>query len=103
MISNFSVFAAMAGISIVSKWSVDGYNGSIQQAINASPKVRAVALFIFTALGFPLAVSTTLLHLPVIFDSLSSFSSLKNKHHHHLLLHLVCRFSSAFPSPSQHS
>ncbi|KAM0952946.1 putative sucrose/H+ symporter, plant, MFS transporter superfamily [Dioscorea sansibarensis] len=56
VISNFSVFAAMAGISIVSKWSVDGFRGSIQQAINADPKVRAVALFIFTALGFPLAV-----------------------------------------------
>ncbi|KAJ6835459.1 sucrose transport protein SUT1-like isoform X1 [Iris pallida] len=50
--SNFMVFLSLAGMVIVSFWSGHNNNGRI----GADGSVRAVALVLFTVLGFPLAI-----------------------------------------------
>lgn len=50
--SNFMVFLTLAGMVIVSFWSGHNNNGRI----GADGSVRAVALVLFTVLGFPLAI-----------------------------------------------
>ncbi|RWW29793.1 hypothetical protein GW17_00005677 [Ensete ventricosum] len=57
VISNMTMFAGMAGTSIISTWSMKDFHGSIQSVITADGEVRAAALATFAALGFPLAVS----------------------------------------------
>ncbi|XP_072980669.1 sucrose transport protein SUT1-like [Typha angustifolia] len=56
VMSNFIMFAAMAATAIISVWSMKDYKGSVQQAISADKDVKAAALVLFAALGFPLAV-----------------------------------------------
>lgn len=57
------MFVGMAATAIISAWSLHDYHGSIQDVVTADGRVKAVALVLFAALGFPLAVSITLLML----------------------------------------
>ncbi|XP_020257324.1 sucrose transport protein SUT1-like isoform X2 [Asparagus officinalis] len=54
--SNFMVCLAMAATAIMSVWSMHNYTGGGDQYIGPDGKVKAVALFLFAALGLPLAV-----------------------------------------------
>ncbi|CAL9179859.1 unnamed protein product [Musa hybrid cultivar] len=56
VISNMTMFAGMAGTTIISTWSIRDFHGSVQNVITADGDVRAAALATFAALGFPLAV-----------------------------------------------
>ncbi|WOL00635.1 sucrose transport protein SUT1 isoform X2 [Canna indica] len=55
-LGNFSMFACMAAVSVISVWSVKQYNPVLHQVITADGHVRIAALAVFAALGFPLAV-----------------------------------------------
>lgn len=55
--SNFSVFACMAGTAIISLVSIQEYPEGIQHVIGGSAAIRIAALVLFALLGFPLAVS----------------------------------------------
>lgn len=55
--SNFTVFACMASIAIISMFSVREYTEGIQHAIDGSKAVRIAALVVFALLGFPLAIT----------------------------------------------
>lgn len=55
--SNFIVFACMAGTAIISLVSVRGYSEGNQHVIGGSAAIRTAALVLFALLGFPLAVS----------------------------------------------
>ncbi|XP_020586657.1 sucrose transport protein SUT1-like [Phalaenopsis equestris] len=55
--SNFFVFICMAATAIISTWSLHTYHGNIQDVIiTPDGKVKAVALFVFSVLGVPLAI-----------------------------------------------
>lgn len=54
--SNFMVCLAMAATTIISFWSMNIYNGVGNQVIGPDGRVKAVSLFLFAALGLPLAV-----------------------------------------------
>lgn len=56
-ISNFIVFACMAGTAIISFVSTRGYSEGIKHVIGGSAAIRIAALVVFALLGFPLAVS----------------------------------------------
>ena len=64
--SNFIVFACMAGTAIISLVSVRGYSEGIQHVIGGSAAIRTAALVLFALLGFPLAVSIFSLHYYLI-------------------------------------
>lgn len=55
--SNFIVFACMAGTAIISLVSVRGYSEGIQHVIGGSAAIRTAALVLFALLGFPLAIT----------------------------------------------
>ncbi|KAB1208026.1 Sucrose transport protein SUC3 [Morella rubra] len=56
-ISNFIVFACMAGTAIISFVSTRGYSEGIQHVIGGSAAIRIAALVVFALLGFPLAIT----------------------------------------------
>ncbi|XP_026662481.2 sucrose transport protein SUT1-like [Phoenix dactylifera] len=56
VMSNFIVAVGMAATAIISAWSLHDYHGSVQDVVTADGSVRAVALVLFAALGFPLAI-----------------------------------------------
>ncbi|KAF5198345.1 Sucrose transport protein suc3 [Thalictrum thalictroides] len=56
-LSNFTVFACMAGIAIISMCSIREYNQGIQDVIHGSKAVRTAALVVFALLGFPLSIT----------------------------------------------
>ncbi|KAK8948284.1 Sucrose transport protein SUT1 [Platanthera guangdongensis] len=53
---NFTVFLAMAAVTILSVISTHGYSGKINSAVAGPDGVKIGALVIFAALGFPLAI-----------------------------------------------
>lgn len=55
--SNFIVFACMAGTAIISLVSVQEYSEGIQHVIGGSAAIRTAALVLFALLGFPLAIT----------------------------------------------
>ncbi|KAF6147438.1 hypothetical protein GIB67_022098 [Kingdonia uniflora] len=55
--SNFIVFACMAGISIISLFSVSEYSEGIQHVLGGSKSIRIASLVVFTLLGFPLSIT----------------------------------------------
>jgi hypothetical protein len=55
--SNVMVCIAMAATALISFWSLKDYHGYVQDAITASPSIKAVCLVLFAFLGVPLAVS----------------------------------------------
>ncbi|XP_020257326.1 sucrose transport protein SUT1-like [Asparagus officinalis] len=57
VMSNFMVCVAMIATTIISEWSLDKYHGGRDSPfIGPDGNVKAVALFVFAALGFPMAV-----------------------------------------------
>lgn len=57
-LSNFIVFACMAGTAIISFLSVRQYSQGIQRVIGANDDTKFASLIVFALLGLPLAVST---------------------------------------------
>lgn len=56
--SNFIVFACMAGTAIISLVSVNMYEKGIQHLIEGNEAIKMASLIVFALLGFPLAVSS---------------------------------------------
>lgn len=56
-LSNFIVFACMAGTAIISLISVGQYSKGIQHVIGGNDTIKTASLVVFALLGFPLAVS----------------------------------------------
>ncbi|KAG2702303.1 hypothetical protein I3760_06G083200 [Carya illinoinensis] len=55
--SNFIVFACMAGTAIISSVSIREYSEGVQHVIGGSAAIRIAALVLFALLGFPLAIT----------------------------------------------
>ncbi|XP_044490244.1 sucrose transport protein SUC3 isoform X2 [Mangifera indica] len=55
--SNFIVFACMAGTAIISLISVREYSQGIEHVIGGSGSIRIASLVLFALLGFPLAIT----------------------------------------------
>ncbi|KAF6159983.1 hypothetical protein GIB67_033067 [Kingdonia uniflora] len=55
--SNFIVFACMAGIAIISLFSVSEYSEGIQHVLGGSKSIRIASLVVFALLGFPLSIT----------------------------------------------
>ncbi|KAH7857783.1 hypothetical protein Vadar_016421 [Vaccinium darrowii] len=56
-LSNFIVFACMAGTAIISLVSERGYSKGIQHVIGGNGAIKIASLVIFALLGFPLAIT----------------------------------------------
>lgn len=56
-LSNFIVFACMAGTAIISLISVGQYSKGIEHVIGGNDTIKIASLVVFALLGFPLAVS----------------------------------------------
>ncbi|KAL3511150.1 hypothetical protein ACH5RR_030551 [Cinchona calisaya] len=56
-ISNFMVFACMAGTAIISLVSVRRYSGGVQHVVRASGATKIASLVVFGLLGLPLAIT----------------------------------------------
>ena len=57
-LSNFIVFACMAGTAIISLISVGEYSKGLEHVIGGNDTIKIASLVVFALLGFPLAVST---------------------------------------------
>lgn len=57
--SNFVVFACMAGTAIISLISIRDYSEGIEHALGANENIKNASLVVFVLLGFPLAVSSS--------------------------------------------
>ncbi|KAM0965000.1 sucrose transport protein SUC3-like isoform X1 [Malus sylvestris] len=55
--SNFIVFACMAGTAIISLISVTEYSKGIEHVIGGNENIRIASLIVFALLGFPLAIT----------------------------------------------
>ncbi|XP_008389503.1 sucrose transport protein SUC3 isoform X3 [Malus domestica] len=55
--SNFIVFACMAGTAIISLISVGEYSKGIEHVIGGNQNIRIASLIVFALLGFPLAIT----------------------------------------------
>ncbi|XP_068332242.1 sucrose transport protein SUC3-like [Pyrus communis] len=55
--SNFIVFACMAGTAIISLISVGEYSKGIEHVIGGNQSIRIASLIVFALLGFPLAIT----------------------------------------------
>ncbi|XP_044492922.1 sucrose transport protein SUC3-like [Mangifera indica] len=55
--SNFIVFACMAGTAIISLISVRAYSQGIEHVIGGNGSIRIASLVLFALLGFPLAIT----------------------------------------------
>lgn len=69
-LSNFTVFACMAGTAVISLMSVSDYKNGIEYIMDGNKTTRTAAVIVFALLGFPLAVCVFLFKL-----SFSSFFS----------------------------
>lgn len=69
--SNFIVFACMAGTAIISWISVEEYSKRIEHVIGGNDNIKIASLIVFALLGFPLAVSISILVAMLIFFHLS--------------------------------
>nr|AIU94754.1 sucrose transporter 2a [Morus alba var. multicaulis] len=56
-LSNFIVFACMAGTAIISLISVGEYSNGIQHVIGGNETIKTASLVVFALLGFPLAIT----------------------------------------------
>lgn len=56
-ISNFIVFACMAGTAVISLISVSEYSKGIEHAIGGNQAIRIASLVVFSLLGFPLSIT----------------------------------------------
>ncbi|EXB63850.1 Sucrose transport protein SUC3 [Morus notabilis] len=56
-LSNFIVFACMAGTAIISLISVGEYSNGIQHVIGGNESIKTASLVVFALLGFPLAIT----------------------------------------------
>ncbi|PON99980.1 Sucrose/H+ symporter [Trema orientale] len=56
-LSNFVVFACMAGTAIISLVSVEQYSNGIEHVIGANDTIKTASLVVFALLGFPLAIT----------------------------------------------
>ena len=56
-ISNFTVFACMAGTAIISLISMRDYSERIGHVLGANSTIKVASLVVFVLLGFPVAVS----------------------------------------------
>ncbi|PON40204.1 Sucrose/H+ symporter [Parasponia andersonii] len=56
-LSNFVVFACMAGTAIISLVSVAQYSNRIEHVIGANDTIKTASLVVFALLGFPLAIT----------------------------------------------
>ncbi|KAK9276510.1 hypothetical protein L1049_006044 [Liquidambar formosana] len=56
-VSNFIVFACMAGTAIISLVSVREYSKGIEHVIGGNGAIRIASLVVFSLLGFPLAIT----------------------------------------------
>ncbi|KAH7515908.1 hypothetical protein FEM48_Zijuj10G0078200 [Ziziphus jujuba var. spinosa] len=56
-LSNFIVFACMAGTAIISLISVKEYSQGIEHVIGGSATIKNASLVVFALLGFPLAIT----------------------------------------------
>lgn len=65
--SNFIVFACMAGTAIISWISVEEYSKRIEHVIGGNDNIKIASLIVFALLGFPLAVSISILLAMLIF------------------------------------
>lgn len=66
-LSNFIVFACMAGTAIISWISVEEYSKRIEHVIGGNDNIKIASLIVFALLGFPLAVSISILVALLIF------------------------------------
>ncbi|KAF5728064.1 Sucrose transporter 2 isoform 1 [Tripterygium wilfordii] len=55
--SNFVVFACMAGTAIISLISVNDYSEKIEHVIEGNQAIKIASLVVFALLGFPLAIT----------------------------------------------
>ncbi|KAK9935177.1 hypothetical protein M0R45_022289 [Rubus argutus] len=55
--SNFIVFACMAGTAIISWISVEEYSKRIEHVIGGNDNIKIASLIVFALLGFPLAIT----------------------------------------------
>lgn len=55
-LSNFTVFACMAGTAVISLMSVSDYKNGIEYIMDGNKTTRTAAVIVFALLGFPLAV-----------------------------------------------
>ncbi|KAF5730737.1 sucrose transport protein SUC3 isoform X1 [Tripterygium wilfordii] len=56
-ISNFVVFACMAGTAIISLISINDYSEKIEHVIEGNQAIKIASLVVFALLGFPLAIT----------------------------------------------
>ncbi|KAF9592864.1 hypothetical protein IFM89_018418 [Coptis chinensis] len=56
-LSNFTVFACMAAIAVISLCSIREYSEGIQHAISGYKAVKIASLVVFALLGFPLSIT----------------------------------------------
>lgn len=56
-LSNFIVFACMAGTAIISLISVGEYSRSLEHVIGGNESIKIASLVVFALLGFPLAIT----------------------------------------------
>lgn len=76
VMSSVIVCIAMAMVSVLSAWSLGDFGGSVQDAAATDKGLKASALALFVFLGFPFAVSTTV----IIETSASSIAALLRLH-----------------------
>lgn len=55
-LSNFTVFACMAGTAVISLMSLRDNSKGIEHIIDGNETTRTAAIIVFALLGFPLAV-----------------------------------------------
>ena len=55
-LSNFIVFACMAGTAVISLISVGEYSKGLEHVIGGNDTIKIASLVVFALLGFPLAV-----------------------------------------------
>ena len=65
--SNIIVFDCMAGTAIISWISVEEYSKRIEHVIGGNDNIKIASLIVFALLGFPLAVSISILLAMLIF------------------------------------
>ncbi|XP_010502297.1 PREDICTED: sucrose transport protein SUC3 isoform X2 [Camelina sativa] len=56
-LSNFTVFACMAGTAVISLMSLGDYKNGIEYVIDGNKTTRTAAVIVFALLGFPLAIT----------------------------------------------
>lgn len=100
-LSNFTVFACMAGTAVISLMSRRENSKGIEHIItDGNETTRTAAVIVFALLGFPLAVCVSLNQTSSFLFLLHNFSEICDKTKT-ILFFLLCRSHTVFLSLSQ--